>query len=75
MNIVLVASIARLINSQLPLLLSVRLFILNVPKLLLQNYCNGNYDSTILFVFVVALSFVVDPSEYILSESEFERNG
>ena len=57
-NILLVASIERFINEQLPLVLSVRLYILNVP--LLQKdpagLPNGNYDPPSLFT--------ADPTEY-----------
>ncbi len=60
MKILLVASSARFINAQLPLLLSVRLFILNVPLPVLQNdpagTPNGNYDSPKLLT--------VNPTEY-----------
>ena len=41
---------------QLVFVLSVRLFILNVPGPLLQNYPNGNYEFPFLFAF--------DPTEY-----------
>ena len=61
MNISLVVSIARFIFAQLPLLLSIRLFIVNVPPL--QNAPtgdpNGNYDPA------KALTF--DPTEYLLN--------
>ena len=67
MNYVLVSSISRFINAQLPLLLSVRLFILNVPLPLLQNdpagLPNGKYDPT--------PAFTVDPTEYLLTELVF----
>ncbi len=63
-NILLVESIARFINAQLPLLLSVRLFILNVPLPLKQNYPNGNYDPLYIFA--------ADPTEYIFNGSDFQ---
>ena len=56
MNTLLVASIAKNIYAQLPLLLSVWLFILNVPVPLLQNDPNGNDE--------VAVLVVVVPTEY-----------
>ncbi len=58
MNILLVASIARFMFAQLPLLLSVWLFILNVPVPLLQNDPNGSYEVSIIFAIV--------PTEYLL---------
>ena len=57
-------SISRFINAQLPLLLSVRLFILNVPLPLKQNYPNGNYDPLYIFA--------ADPTEYIFNGSDFQ---
>ncbi len=56
MNILLVESIAKNMFAQLPLLNSVRLFILNVPVPLLQNDPNGNYEDPALFAIV--------PTEY-----------
>jgi hypothetical protein len=60
MNILLVESIARFMVAQLPLVLSVRLFILNVPVPLLQNdpagIPNGSYEYAPLFAIV--------PTEY-----------
>ncbi len=56
MNILLVESIARNMFAQLPLLLSVWMFILNVVVPLLQNDPNGNYEDPPLFTIV--------PTEY-----------
>jgi hypothetical protein len=55
-NISPVESIAKNMFAQLVLVLSVRLFILNVPVPLLQNYPNGNYEDPRIFT--------VDPTEY-----------
>ncbi len=62
-NILLVASIAKNMFAQLPLVKSVWLFILNVPVPLLQNNPNGNYEAP--------LFYVIDPTEYLLIELVF----
>ncbi len=58
MNIVLEESIARYMFAQLVLVLSVRLFILNVPVPLLQNDPNGRSE--------VPYWFTIVPIEYLL---------
>ncbi len=59
-----VASIAKNMFAQLPVLLSVWLFILNVPVPLLQNDPNGNYE--------VSAVRTVGPTEYLLFNEVFE---
>jgi hypothetical protein len=66
-NLLLVASIAKNMLAQLPLVLSVWLFILNVPVPLLQNDPNGNYEFVLLFTIV--------PTEYLLYREVFEACG
>ncbi len=65
MNILLVESIAKNMFAHLVLVLSVRLFILNVPVPLLQNDPNGNYEDPAVFTF--------DPTEYRLFELVFGK--
>ena len=67
MNILLVPSIAKNMFAQLPLELSVMLFILNVPVPLLQNDPNGNYEDPLICTIV--------PTEYLLFELVFDDYG
>ncbi len=66
-NFLLVASIARNMFAQFVPVLSVWLFILNVPVPLLQNDPNGNYEVPLLCTAV--------PTEYLLYREVFEACG